>query len=72
MAFPIFDKVGGTEAALALIAASDGGKSPTKFVQDKWRIKRRLPAKTHLPLINACVRLGVLWSVKDFSWRDEA
>jgi hypothetical protein len=70
MAFPIFDKLGGSEAALEVISDAYG-KRPTKFVQDKWRAKRKLPSKLHLPLIDECLRIGVNWSRSDFEWQDE-
>jgi hypothetical protein len=70
MAFPIFDKLGGSEAALEVIAESFGVR-PTKFVQDKWRAKRQLPSKLHLPLIEACLRKGASWSRTDFEWHEE-
>ena len=71
MAFPIFEKVGGSEAALAVIADACG-KPPTKFVQDKWRSKRRLPSKVVVPLVSECQRRGVAWTDDDLRWRDEA
>jgi hypothetical protein len=70
MAFPIFDKVGGTDKALDLIEASLG-KRPTKFVQDKWRYKRALPAKLFMPLAEECMRHGIAFSAFDFDWREE-
>ena len=71
MAFPIFDKVGGTEAALALIAAAGGGH-PTKGVQDKWRLKRELPYKVEAWLMDECQKRGIAWTYpRDFEWVDE-
>ena len=72
MAFPIFDKVGGSEVAIRLIA-DKLGKYPTKFVQDKWRSKGKLPFKVGMLMMNECQRLGVTWEhPSDFEWEDEA
>lgn len=70
MAFPIFEKVGGSDAALAVIAAA-AGRPPTKFVQDKWRSKRRLPSKVAVSLLAECQRRGIAWAEDDLQWRDE-
>lgn len=70
MAFPIFEKVGGSDIALATLAAAFG-KPPTKFVQDKWRAKRALPFKAQVPLISECQRRGIPWTDDDLKWRDD-
>lgn len=67
MDFPIFDKVGGMERALGLLT-----RTPSKWVLDKWRTKRRLPFRVQVELIHECQRLGVSWEYpEDFEWRDE-
>lgn len=72
MAFPIFDKVGGTDAAIELISNALG-KTPTKYVQDKWRSKGKLPFKVGMLMMDECHRRGIDWDhPADFEWRDEA
>jgi hypothetical protein len=70
MAFPIFDKLGGSEAALEVIATACG-KRPTKFVQDKWRAKKSLPSKAAVSLILECQRRGIQAGEHDLRWSDE-
>ena len=69
MAFPIFDKLGGQEAAVALIASARG-KTPTRYVLDKWRSKRAIPDMAAVPLIMECQRRGVVTTEADLRWQD--
>jgi hypothetical protein len=69
MAFPIFDKLGGSEVALEVITEACG-KRPTKFVQDKWRAKKSLPSKAAVALILECQRRGIRAGVTDLTWSD--
>jgi hypothetical protein len=67
MTFPLFEKVGGYDRALALISAAHGRK-PSKFAVDKWRTLGVLPSKAAIPLIFECQRLGIETDEGDLRW----
>ena len=70
MTFPVFEKVGGSQAALDLIG-SVSGKVPTKFVQDKWRAKKTLPARAKFALLLECQQRGIETTADDFQWCEQ-
>lgn len=67
--FPIFEKVGGFECAIAIIISSVG-RIPSKFVQDKWRAKKSLPARAKFALLLECQQRGIETTADDFQWRE--
>jgi hypothetical protein len=56
--FSIFDKLGGEQAAISLIAA-DTGEAPTPVVIRKWKSLGRIPAIRAVALLDECVRRGI-------------
>jgi len=67
--FPIFDKMGGQEAALDIIAAARSGwKSarPSGHAVKYWRHRRQLPGDVTKILWQACVERGIECSPDDF------
>lgn len=64
--FPLFEKVGGEERAIELIAAFLGRK-PQSAAQIKWRTLRRLPAHAALPLVTYCAQHGITVSYDDWT-----
>ena len=68
--FPIFDKLGGQEAALqALAMARDGklqGRMPSKYTLKLWRANGRMPGAVVLALGRVCEARGVPYEMRDF------
>jgi len=56
--FRIFDKLGGEEKCLAIIAKAEG-KQLSPFTRAAWRQYRRIPAIRAVHLLDECARRGI-------------
>lgn len=67
--FAIFEKLGGREKALDVIAAGRSHLSnprPSKEAEKVWRRNRKLPALVQEILAQECERRGIEYSLADF------
>ena len=55
--FRIFDKLGGENSSLEIIAAAEG-RRPSADVVGKWKRERRIPTLRAVSLLDECVRRG--------------
>jgi hypothetical protein len=62
--FRIFNKLGGDNSSLDIIASVEG-KRPSADVVGKWRKLRRIPAIRAVALLDECARRGIPASYKE-------
>ena len=67
--FAIFDKVGGRDRAIEIIARATG-RRPSDFAVAQWKGRRKLPARAAAPLLLECLRLRVAADEADIEWRE--
>lgn len=63
--FPIFQKLGGEQAACGVVEHHTGWR-PTTFALKKWKHERRLSAKVSLALSVECASRGIPFDLSDF------
>ncbi len=69
--FPIFDKLGGLDAALTLMQPSAIRDTwPSKETLRAWRKAGRLPSPVVRKMMEICEARGVPYASSDFVWRE--
>lgn len=72
--FAIFDKLGGKDAALDVIAAARAhleSPRPTHHAEKVWRREGKLPGIIVEILMEECERRGIAYSLSDFRLASE-
>ena len=55
--FAIFQKLGGEQAALSIIAERTG-EPPGMWAVQRWKVQRRIPANKAVYLLDECIKRG--------------